>query len=169
MTLHQATSHRTHILVINGPNLGLLGLREPEIYGRVSLEEIIGGLKYTATQVGAQITDTQSNHEGDLIDFLNENYLAHKSASPENHQFKVTGIIINPGALAHTSVGLRDALAMYDSDGVPIVEVHLSNTHRREAFRQKSFVSPVSSAIIIGMGATGYRLGLDWLLARKGN
>lgn len=139
------------ILVINGPNLNLLGQREPEIYGTQTLDDINAGLKKQAVDAGISIAFYQSNHEGDLIDAV--------------HQARTTtkGLIINPGGYSHTSVALRDALSAYTH---PIVEVHLSNIHQREGFRHHSYISAVATGVICGLGATGYSLALQALIEK---
>jgi len=139
------------ILVLHGPNLNLLGEREPEIYGRTTLAEIDAALREQASARGASVDAFQSNHEGALIDRI--------QAARRTHQ----AIIINPGGLTHSSVALRDALA---ATGLPIVEVHLSNIHAREPFRHHSYVSGIALGQISGLGAKGYELALDALLDR---
>ncbi|MFQ5513090.1 MAG: type II 3-dehydroquinate dehydratase [Myxococcota bacterium] len=133
------------ILVLHGPNLNLLGEREPEHYGRSSLEAIDGRLRELAATHGAELECFQSNHEGALIDRI--------QAAHRMHQ----GIVINPGGLTHTSVALRDALV---ASGLPVVEVHLSNIHARESFRRQSLISEVVLGQISGLGAHGYELAL---------
>ena len=137
------------ILVVHGPNLNLLGSREPSIYGSTTLEEINTQLAAAAKQAGAEIEFFQSNHEGALIDRIQEAPAA------------FDGILINPAAFTHTSVALRDALA---AAKLPLAEVHLSNIHAREEFRRHSFVSPIATGVICGFGARSYQLGLEGLL-----
>jgi 3-dehydroquinate dehydratase-2 len=137
------------ILVLHGPNLNLLGQREPEIYGFTKLEDINSLLEKEAKNLGVVITALQSNHEGVLVDAI------HTARS--EHQ----GILINGGAYTHTSVALRDALAAVM---LPAVEVHLSNIYQREAFRHHSYIAPVVLGQISGFGAESYRLGLQALV-----
>ena len=140
------------ILVVHGPNLNLLGSREPEVYGRDTLADINARLLKRALAAGPPLESFQSNHEGALIDRI--------------HAARVDGtrfILINPGGLTHTSVALRDALAGVD---LPFIEVHISNVHRRESFRHHSFLSAVAVGVICGLGAQGYELALDAALAR---
>jgi 3-dehydroquinate dehydratase-2 len=143
------SSEARSILVVHGPNLNLLGTREPEVYGTLTLEEIDTRLEAAGKQAGCQIETCQSNHEGVLIDRIQE---ARSWAS---------GILINPAGLTHSSVALRDALL---ATGLPVVEVHLSNVFAREAFRHHSYVSGIAVGIVSGFGADSYLLGLDALL-----
>ena len=140
------------VLVLHGPNLNLLGQREPEFYGHATLADIDAGLVELAHAEGAQLETLQSNHEGELIDRIQA---ARNSAD---------AIIINPGGLTHTSVALRDALIACD---LPVVEVHLSNVHAREEFRHRSLVSDVALGVICGLGPIGYQLALRALLDRR--
>lgn len=137
------------VLVLHGPNLNLLGEREPGIYGRHSLDEINAALRAQGSQAGAQLQFFQSNHEGALIDRI-------QSAPDE-----ADGILINPGGFTHTSVALRDALL---AAALPVVEVHLSNVFAREEFRRRSLISDIAAGVVCGFGAQSYRLGLEALL-----
>jgi len=138
----------TRILVIHGPNLNLLGTREPEVYGRVTLAQIDAELATRAKRLGCAIESFQSNAEGELIDRVQAAIGAFE------------GILINPAGLTHTSVSLRDALA---ATGLPVVEVHLSNVSAREPFRRHSYISGIALGVISGLGPLGYGLGLEAL------
>jgi 3-dehydroquinate dehydratase-2 len=133
------------ILVLNGPNLNLLGQRQPEIYGRETLADVEAALARLAAELGVAVACHQSNHEGQLVDRIQE---ARKDAA---------GIIINPGAYSHTSVAILDALNAFEG---PVLEVHISNIHKREAFRHHSFVSSRADGVIAGFGTEGYLLAL---------
>jgi len=137
------------ILVLHGPNLHLLGKREPEIYGRVTLQQINNGLKNIVKKRKVSLKIMQSNHEGKIVDAIGK------------AKNKYAGILINPAAYTHTSVAIRDAIA---ASGVPTVEVHLSNIYSREEFRQKSLISPVAKGSILGFGPQSYYLGLEALI-----
>jgi 3-dehydroquinate dehydratase-2 len=137
------------ILVLHGPNLNLLGTREPEIYGTATLADIEIHLIELAAQSEAEVMNFQSNCEGELIDKIHET------------KEEIQGILLNPAALTHTSVALRDALMATD---LPVVEVHLSNTYQREAFRHHSFISDIAVGVICGFGPNSYQLGLQALL-----
>ena len=136
------------ILVIHGPNLNMLGMREPDIYGHQTLEEINSALKAQADRLGLHIETFQSNHEGDIVDKI------------QQAQDSFQGIIINPAAYTHTSIAIRDALSLLN---IPVVEVHLSNIYKRESFRRTSMMSAIVTAQISGFGSQGYLLALDGL------
>ena len=142
-------SHQKRILVIHGPNLNMLGKREPDIYGHESLAEIDTRLKERGEKLGIEVETFQSNHEGALVDKIQQAAGA------------VQGVVINPAAYTHTSVAIRDALAMLD---IPIVEIHLSNIHRREPFRHQSMIADIVAARIAGFGSYGYLLALEGLI-----
>jgi len=135
------------IYVLNGPNLNLLGMREPEIYGTDTLDDIAGRLEDRGRELGLEIEMRQSNHEGHLVEWL--------------HEAKAKGakaVILNAGALTHTSVALHDAVKAI---AVPVIEVHISNPHARESFRHHSYITPVARGTITGLGTFGYQLALD--------
>ena len=138
------------ILLLNGPNLNLLGTREPQIYGATTLADVEAALQQQAAARGAALLSLQSNHEGMLIDRI---HAARTEA--------VDAIIINAGGLTHTSVALRDALA---GVAIPFVEVHISNVHARETFRHHSHLSALAAGVLVGFGVQGYRMALDFLL-----
>jgi 3-dehydroquinate dehydratase-2 len=141
------------LLVLHGPNLNLLGTREPDVYGSTTLPQIDADLAQMAAEAGARLSSLQSNHEGVLIDRIH-------AARTDGTDF----IVINPGGLTHTSVALRDALA---SVALPFIEVHLSNVHRREPFRHHSYLSDIATGVIVGLGAAGYRLALQYALGQR--
>ncbi len=138
------------ILLLNGPNLNLLGSREPDVYGRKGLADIEAEIKDIFSQNGFALKSLQSNHEGEMIDFLHKN----KGADY---------LIINAGGLTHTSVSLRDALAGTE---IPFIEVHISNVHARETFRHHSYLSAIAQGIIVGCGTYGYNLAADLICQR---
>jgi 3-dehydroquinate dehydratase-2 len=141
------------LLVLHGPNLNLLGTREPEVYGATTLPQIDADLTQMAADAGARLSSLQSNHEGVLIDRIH-------AARTDGTDY----IVINPGGLTHTSVALRDALAAV---ALPFIEVHLSNVHRREPFRHHSYLSDIATGVIVGLGAAGYRLALQYALGQR--
>jgi 3-dehydroquinate dehydratase-2 len=143
---------KPRVLVLHGPNLNLLGTREPGIYGRDTLEQIHQAMEAQGRANGVQVESFQSNSEGELVDRV-------QSAASEGVQF----IIINPAAYTHTSIALRDALAAV---AIPFIEVHLSNIHARESFRQHSYFSDLAVGVICGLGSLGYELALAAALAR---
>ncbi len=134
------------VLVLNGPNLNLLGVREPEIYGTTTLEDVRSACTTRAESLGLSVDFHQSNHEGELVDLI-------QRSKTDN-----SGIVINAAAYTHTSVAIMDALKMC---GIPIVEVHLSNIYQREPFRHHSYVSSVANGVICGFGSKGYELALE--------
>lgn len=138
-----------HLLVLHGPNLNLLGQREPDVYGRATLDDVNASLASLAKKLNASVECRQSNQEGELIDWLHD---------AKSH---FDGVLINPGGFTHTSVALRDAIAGID---LPTIEVHLSNTHAREDFRQTSLTAPVCVGSVIGFGPRSYTLGLQALV-----
>ena len=138
------------ILVLNGPNLNMLGTRQPEVYGHETIADVVALCEKTAAAHGRTVRAEQSNHEGHLIDWIHE------------ARGRVSGIVINAGGLTHTSVALRDALVIPE---VPIIEVHISNVHAREEFRHHSFVSPIASGVIAGLGIAGYGFAIERLVS----
>ena len=138
------------ILLLNGPNLNLLGTREPVVYGSNTLADIEQAAIAQATSAGAKLTTFQSNHEGALIDRI-------QAAKIEG----IDAIVINPGGLTHTSVSLRDALA---GVAIPFIEVHISNIHQRETFRHHSYLSSIATGVICGLGVSGYQSAIDFAL-----
>ncbi len=139
------------VYVLNGPNLNLLGSREPEIYGRATLADVEKLCRATAKQHGLAVEFRQSNHEGEIIDWIQE-----------ARAKKAAGLIINPAGYGHTSVAILDALAALE---VPVIEVHISNIHAREFFRRRTYVSQVARAVLCGFGIHGYALAIDGLAA----
>lgn len=141
------------LLLLNGPNLNLLGTREPEVYGHTTLADIENKAVAQAQALGASLEAFQSNHEGALIDRIHAARLE-----------AIDAIVINPGGLTHTSVALRDALA---GVAIPFIEVHISNIYKREAFRHHSFLSDIAVGTICGLGVDGYRLAIDFALNKR--
>jgi 3-dehydroquinate dehydratase-2 len=135
-----------NLLLINGPNLNLLGTREPEVYGSQTLKDIEQGLIASAKPLGIELSCIQSNAEHELVEIV------------QSHMGKVDGIIINPGAYTHTSIALRDAFL---ATQIPFIEVHLSNVYQRETFRHTSYLSDIAQGVIVGLGTTGYQLALN--------
>jgi 3-dehydroquinate dehydratase-2 len=144
------------VLVLNGPNLNLLGTREPGVYGSTSLADVESLCRAEGERLGVQVECHQSNHEGEMLDWIHDGGRRHAAGS-------VLGAVLNPGAWTHTSIALRDAIA---GSGLPVVECHISNVHARENFRHQSYVSPVAAGIVVGFGVQGYVLALDGLVAR---
>jgi 3-dehydroquinate dehydratase II len=136
------------IYILNGPNLNLLGKREPEVYGHATLADVETACQGIAAETGLEIRMLQSNHEGELVDWIHQ------------AREKAAGIIINPAAFSHTSVAILDALNTFDG---PVIEVHISNIHKREAFRHHSYVSARAEGVIAGCGTHGYELALRHL------
>src|SRR5690606_8583165 len=141
-----------NLLLLNGPNLNLLGTREPEVYGTTTLADVERAAVEQASQAGARLNAFQSNHEGALIDRI-------QAAKKEG----VDAIVINPGGLTHTSVSLRDALASVD---IPFIEVHISNIHQREAFRHHSYLSAIAVGVVCGLGTEGYAAAITFALKK---
>ena len=139
-----------NILLLNGPNLNLLGTREPDIYGRTTLDDIVSDMHALVEAAGGKLSSFQSNHEGALIDRIHQAQRDH-----------VDVIVINPGGLTHTSVSLRDALAGVN---IPFFEVHISNIHQREPFRHHSYLSDIAKGVICGFGTDGYRIAVEFAL-----
>jgi 3-dehydroquinate dehydratase-2 len=146
------------ILVLNGPNLNLLGLREPAVYGSATLADVEALCRETAARHGMAVECLQSNHEGVLVDTL-------QAAGRRVKAGELVGVVFNPGAYTHTSVALHDAIKGAE---VPVIEIHISNVHAREAFRHHSYVSPAALGIVIGFGIHGYALAIEGLLRKTG-
>ena len=146
-----------NLLVLNGPNLNLLGQREPATYGHATLADVEALCRATAAAHGLQVDCQQSNHEGVLIDAIHAAGAAFRAGT-------LAGVVLNAGAYTHTSIALHDAIK--GSAPLPVIEVHLSNVHARESFRHHSWISPVAAGIIVGFGIDGYRLAIDALARR---
>jgi 3-dehydroquinate dehydratase-2 len=142
------------VLLINGPNLNLLGVREPEVYGSETLQDIVDEVRTFASKRNVELTDFQSNSEGDLVAAIHE------------ARTTVDGIIMNPGAYTHTSIAIRDAIS---GVGLPVIETHLSNVHARESFRRQSMIAPVCVGVVAGFGRNSYFVALDGLLRYLGH
>ncbi|GAA1880059.1 type II 3-dehydroquinate dehydratase [Williamsia serinedens] len=142
------------VLLLNGPNLNMLGTRQPEVYGTATLADAVAVAERAARDVGVELTARQTNHEGQMIDWVHE------------ARGTVAGIVVNPGGWTHTSVALADALVIPE---VPVVEVHLSNVAAREPFRHHSYVSPIATAVIAGCGILGYDFAIRTLAERLSN
>ena len=138
-----------NIAVIHGPNLNLLGQREPEVYGKDTISDINQRINQKADKLNVKVNIFQSNHEGEIVDFIQKNY------------DKCDGIVINPGGLTHYSIVLRDALVAVQ---IPVLEVHISNIYKREEFRHKSVIAPIAEGQITGLGVQGYSLALEALI-----
>jgi 3-dehydroquinate dehydratase-2 len=145
-----------NILVLNGPNLNLLGTREPAVYGATTLADVEALCRDAGVVRGAEVQCRQSNHEGQLIDWIHEAGVAHREG-------RLAGVVFNAGAYTHTSVALHDAIK---GAGVPLIEVHISNVHARESFRHHSYLSPVAAGIVVGFGVDGYVLAIEGLLRK---
>ena len=143
----------TSVLVLNGPNLNLLGTRRPEVYGSTTLADVEELCREAAGKLGLDVLFRQSNHEGQLIDWIHECGAAVRSGGS-------IGAVFNPGAYTHTSVALHDAI---EGASVPVIETHVSNVHAREAFRHHSYISPIARGIIVGFGVQGYVLAIQGL------
>ena len=146
------------ILVMNGPNLNLLGTREPEKYGDKPLADVEALCLATASKHGYSLEFFQSNHEGELIEKIHE-------AGKQFKEGQLKGVVFNPGAYTHTSIALHDAIA--GVGGLPVMEVHISNVYAREAFRHQSYVSPVAVGVLAGFGISGYSMAIEALIARS--
>jgi 3-dehydroquinate dehydratase-2 len=149
----EGTGRPARVLVLNGPNLGRLGTREPEMYGWTTYAELVALCTRGGAELGLDVEVRQTDHEGELIEWLHE---AADAKLP---------VILNAGALTHTSIAVGDACAML---GAPLLEVHITNVHRREPFRRTSYVSPHATGVLAGLGVEGYVLALSWLSARLG-
>ena len=144
----------TRVLVMNGPNLNLLGVREPDVYGHETLDDIISDLQSFAFERGVELSDFQSNSEGDLVTAIHQ------------ARTSVDGIVLNPGAYTHYSIAIRDAIS---GVGLPVIETHLSNVHARESFRRESVLAPVCLGVVAGFGRHSYFVALEALLRHLGH
>ncbi len=148
----------TSVMVLNGPNLNLLGQREPEVYGSATLADVEESCRVVASELGWELDFRQSNREGELVDWIQEAGRAQKAG-------ELVGVVLNAGAYTHTSIALPDAISATD---VTVIEVHISNVHRRETFRHHSYLSAAAAGIIIGFGVAGYPLALRALAELSG-
>lgn len=139
------------VLVLNGPNLGRLGTREPEVYGAATHADLVARCRDTGAQLGIEVEVRQTDHEGELVGWL------HQAADEK------TPVVLNAGAWTHYSIAVRDAAAQLDA---PLIELHISNVHRREEFRHRSVLSDIATGLIVGLGVEGYELALRWLASR---
>lgn len=143
-----------NILVLNGPNLNLLGQREPAVYGQTTLADVEQLCRDTGARLGAAVECRQSNHEGQLVDWIQQAGAAYRDGA-------LAGAVLNAGAYTHTSIALHDAIK---GSALPVIELHISNVHAREAFRHHSFIAPVAAGIVVGFGVDGYVLAIEGLL-----
>jgi 3-dehydroquinate dehydratase-2 len=150
------TQATLNVLVLNGPNLNLLGTREPAVYGHTTLADVEALCVAAGAERGASVECRQSNHEGVLIDWIHDAGVRHRAG-------QLAGVVMNPGAYTHTSIALHDAIK---GCGVPLIEIHISNVHAREAFRHHSYISPAAAGIVVGFGVDGYVLAIDGLLRK---
>ncbi|APJ02945.1 type II 3-dehydroquinate dehydratase [Silvanigrella aquatica] len=166
------------VLFINGPNLGILGKRQVQIYGSETLHEITEKLIKIAKKNEIIIEDFQNNIEGEIVSFLNNNFVEYfyngdkfniNKKSNQKLKHKLIGIIINPGAYTHTSIAIRDALEVFHHEKIPIFEVHISNIFAREEFRHMSYVSPIATGVISGLGSFGYEVALNKIIEMEKN
>ena len=149
----------TRVLVLNGPNLNLLGTREPALYGSTGLADLQRLCEEAAAELGAEVELRQTNHEGELVDWLQQAGAAQESG-------ELLGVVLNAGAYSHTSIAIRDAIV---GSGLTVVEVHISNVHAREDFRRHSYISAVAAGVIVGFGVAGYPLALRALVSAPGS
>lgn len=164
------------VLFINGPNLGILGKRQVHIYGYETLVEITQRLKKNAEKKDILIQEFQHNVEGEIISFLNDSYVnyffnckAQAKKEKQETKNKIVGIIINPAGYSHTSVAIRDALEVFKQEKIPIFEVHISNIFAREEFRHMSYISPIATGVISGLGSFGYEAALNKIIEMEEN
>ncbi len=151
-------ARRPVVLVLNGPNLNLLGRREPDVYGAATLADVEDLCRREAERLGVGLEFAQTNHEGEMLEWVQDGGRRH-------HDGEVLGAVVNPAAWTHTSVALRDAIS---GSGLPVVECHISNVHTREGFRQHSYISAVARGIVVGFGVGGYPLAIAGLVAGQG-